>query len=110
MWQLKWWCEVLTGVRKKRQRPNGEEYVDSGPYSEEPSVQETMFALWLMCLEDDGCNRLQMQLSGVYEWVEGYICTQIYKVVNKGWPIATISNSCAMFVLWYLSSKGTWSF
>ncbi|KIK59368.1 hypothetical protein GYMLUDRAFT_678232 [Collybiopsis luxurians FD-317 M1] len=105
MWQLKWWCEVLAGVRKKRRRPDGEEYLDSGPYSEEPGVQETMYALWLMCLEDDGCNRLQMQLSGVYEWVEKYICKEMYRDVNKGWPIASISNNCAMFVFWYLSSK-----
>ncbi|KAF5345268.1 hypothetical protein D9757_014426 [Collybiopsis confluens] len=105
MWQLRRWCEILWGVRKKRRRPNGEEYLDSGQYSEEPGVQETMYALWLMCLEDDGCNRLQMQLAGVYEWVEGYVRTGMYSVVDKGWPTPSISNSCAMAVFWYLSSK-----
>ncbi|KAF5382292.1 hypothetical protein D9757_008500, partial [Collybiopsis confluens] len=58
-----------------------------------------------MCLEDDGCNRLQMQLAGVYEWVEGYVRTGMYSVVDKGWPTPSISNSCAMAVFWYLSSK-----
>ncbi|KIK59375.1 hypothetical protein GYMLUDRAFT_245443 [Collybiopsis luxurians FD-317 M1] len=106
--QLRSWCKVLRSVRRRRRRPAQEQYVDEvcdDIGMEEPDVQETMYTLWLMCLEDDGCNRLQMQISGVYEWVEGYILGEMYKVLNKGWPIANAANSCAMWVLWYLSSK-----
>ncbi|KAJ4481943.1 hypothetical protein J3R30DRAFT_3286192 [Lentinula aciculospora] len=103
-WQLRWWCEVLKGVRSRRRRSGSEAYMDDYD-AEEAGVQETMYALWIMCLEDDGCNRVQMQLAGVYEWVEGYIRTEMYKTVDKGWPLANAGNSCAMWVFWYLSSK-----
>ncbi|KAJ3806997.1 hypothetical protein F5876DRAFT_48969 [Lentinula aff. lateritia] len=103
-WQLRWWCEVLKGVRSRRRRLGSEPYVDNFN-AEEAGVQETMYALWIMCLEDDGCNRVQMQLAGVYEWVEGYIRTEMYKTLDKGWPLANAGNSCAMWVFWYLSSK-----
>jgi hypothetical protein len=64
-----------------------------------------MYALWIMCLEDDGCNRLQMQLAGVYEWVQGWIRNEMYRVLDKGWPLANAGNSCAMWVFWYLTTK-----
>ncbi|KAJ4467824.1 hypothetical protein J3R30DRAFT_3259259, partial [Lentinula aciculospora] len=103
-WQLRRWCEVLKGVRSRRRRLGSKAYLDE-PDLEEVGVQETMYALWIMCLEDDGRNRAQMQLAGVYEWVEGYIRTEMYKTVDKGWPLANAGNSCAMWVFWYLSSK-----
>ncbi|KAH7870954.1 uncharacterized protein C8R40DRAFT_1175185 [Lentinula edodes] len=103
-WQLRWWSEVLRGVRSRRRRLGSEPYMDISD-AEEAGVQETMYALWIMCLEDDGCNRVQMQLAGVYEWVEGYIRTEMYKTLDKGWPLANAGNSCAMWVFWYLSSK-----
>ncbi|KAJ3904439.1 hypothetical protein F5879DRAFT_801637 [Lentinula edodes] len=103
-WQLRWWSEVLRGVRSRRRRLGSEPYMDIFD-AEEAGVQETMYALWIMCLEDDGCNRVQMQLAGVYEWVEGYIRTEMYKTLDKGWPLANAGNSCAMWVFWYLSSK-----
>ncbi|KAJ3983586.1 hypothetical protein F5890DRAFT_1413391 [Lentinula detonsa] len=103
-WQLRRWCEVLKGVRSRRRRPVSQAYVDDVD-AEEAGVQETMYALWIMCLEDDGCNRAQMQLVGAYEWVEGYIRTEMYKNLDKGWPLGNAGNSCAMWVFWYLSSK-----
>ncbi|KAJ3877178.1 hypothetical protein F5051DRAFT_330348 [Lentinula edodes] len=103
-WQLRRWCEVLRSVRSRRRRLGSEPYVDNFD-AEEAGLQETMYALWIMCLEDDGCNRAQMQLAGVYEWVEGYIRTEMYKTLDKGWPLANAGNSCAMWVFWYLSSK-----
>ncbi|KAJ3863174.1 hypothetical protein EV359DRAFT_43646 [Lentinula novae-zelandiae] len=103
-WQLRWWCEVLKGVRSRRRRLGSEPYMDNFD-AEEAGLQETMYALWIMCLEDDGCNRVQMQLAGVYEWVEGYIRVEMYKTLDKGWPLANAGNSCAMWVFWYLSSK-----
>ncbi|KAJ3917484.1 hypothetical protein F5877DRAFT_44599 [Lentinula edodes] len=103
-WQLRRWCEVLRSVRSRRRRLGSDPYVDNFD-AEEAGLQETMYALWIMCLEDDGCNRAQMQLAGVYEWVEGYIRTEMYKTLDKGWPLANAGNSCAMWVFWYLSSK-----
>ncbi|KAE9399709.1 hypothetical protein BT96DRAFT_993751 [Gymnopus androsaceus JB14] len=103
-WQLRWWCEVLKGVRRRLRRPGGAAYQDD-PQAEEPEVEETMYALWLMCLEDDGCNRLQMQLAGVYEWVQGWIRNEMYRQLDKGWPIANAANTCAMWVFWYLTTK-----
>ncbi|KAJ3844549.1 hypothetical protein F5878DRAFT_525570 [Lentinula raphanica] len=102
--QLRWWLEVLKGVRNRRRRPGDEAYLDDID-AEEVGVSETMYALWIMCLEDNGCNRAQMQLAGVYEWVEGYIRTEMYKNLDKGWPLANAENSCAMWIFWYLSSK-----
>ncbi|KAJ4487154.1 hypothetical protein C8J55DRAFT_487309 [Lentinula edodes] len=100
-WQLHRYTQVLRDVWNRRTRPGSEAYVDDVDFD----VQGTMYVLWIMCLEDDGCNRAQMQLAGVYEWVEGYIRTEMYKNVEKGWPIANAGNSCAMWVLWHLTSK-----
>ncbi|KAJ3865095.1 hypothetical protein EV359DRAFT_39566, partial [Lentinula novae-zelandiae] len=99
-WQLRRYTQVLKDVWNRRKRPS-KAYVDDIDFD----VQGTMFVLWIMCLEDDGCNRAQMQLAGVYEWVEGYIRTEMYKNVEKGWPIANAGNSCAMWVFWHLTSK-----
>ncbi|KAJ3904290.1 hypothetical protein F5879DRAFT_802027 [Lentinula edodes] len=100
-WQLRRYTQVLRDVWNRRKRPGSEAYVDDVDFD----VQGTMYVLWIMCLEDDGCNRAQMQLAGVYEWVEGYIRTEMYKNVEKGWPIANAGNSCAMWVFWHLTSK-----
>ncbi|KAF9063613.1 hypothetical protein BDP27DRAFT_1426701 [Rhodocollybia butyracea] len=105
-WQLRWWSVVLRGV-ERRMRGAVPAYEDVLVDDEEdPGVQETMYALWLMCLEDDGCNRVQMQLAGVYEWVGGYV-----QLMGRNqdeladWPVANAGNSCAMWIFWYLSSK-----
>ncbi|KAF5372409.1 hypothetical protein D9757_011631 [Collybiopsis confluens] len=106
--QLQTYCKILRSVRRRRRRPAEEQYADQvcdDIGKEEPLVEEILFTLWLMCLEDDGCNRFQMQISGVYEWVEGYIQIEMYSVLSKGWPIPNAANSCAMFIFWYLSSK-----
>lgn len=105
-WQLRWWTEVLRGIRRRRTRPGAQAYHDD-PRTKDPGVQETMYALWIMCLEDDGCNRVQMQLTGAYEWVQGWIRNEMYTTVDKGWPIANAVNSCAMWVFWYLTTKGS---
>lgn len=103
-WQLRWWTEVLGGIRRRRMRLGAQVYRDD-PRTKDPDVQETMYVLWIMCLEDDGRNRVQMQLAGAYEWVQGWIRNEMYKAVDKGWPLANASNSCAMWVFWYLTTK-----
>ncbi|KAG7100278.1 hypothetical protein E1B28_002051 [Marasmius oreades] len=74
-------------------------------FDESQSVEEIMWVLWVMCLQDDGCNRVQMDGVGVYEWVEFFVRRKLYDGAIEGWPRDNAVNSCALHVLWYLTTK-----
>ncbi|KAG7085352.1 hypothetical protein E1B28_002918 [Marasmius oreades] len=74
-------------------------------FDELQSVEELMWVLWVMCLEDDGCNRIQMDGAGAYEWVEAFVRKRLYNGAVEGWPRDNAVNSCALHVLWYLTTK-----
>lgn len=70
------------------------------------TIEELMWVLWVMCLEDDGCNRIQMDSIGVYDWVEAFIQRRLYDGAIEGWPCDNAVNSCALHVFWFLTTKG----
>ncbi|KAL0576855.1 hypothetical protein V5O48_005120 [Marasmius crinis-equi] len=104
-WQLKWFTQVLSLVRRRSAALPDPNLAFGEHDPDEPSVSELLFALWIMCLEDDGCNRLQMERVGAYEWVMAFVHTQLYVETDVGWPLEDARNSCALWVLWYLTTK-----
>lgn len=104
-WQLRWFTKVLSLVRR-RSAALPDTFLAFGEQDpDEPSVPELLFALWIMCLDDDGCNRLQMENAGAYEWVSAFVHTHLYVEVDLGWPLQDARNSCALWVMWYLTTK-----
>ncbi|KAK7056671.1 hypothetical protein VNI00_002388 [Paramarasmius palmivorus] len=104
-WQLKWYCQILASIQRRSAALPDTQAAFGEHDPEEPSVTELLFGLWLMCLEDDGCNRLQMENAGVYAWVDAFVRTQLYVKASGGWPLQDTRNSCALWVLWYLTTK-----
>ncbi|KAI3603067.1 hypothetical protein WG66_014973 [Moniliophthora roreri] len=104
-WQLKWNCEILAQVQRRSAALPDEHAAFGEPNPDEPSITEIFLALWLMCLDDDGCNRLQMEKAGTYTWADAFVRTQLYVKASGGWPLQDARNSCALWVLWYLTTK-----
>ncbi|KAF9267563.1 hypothetical protein L218DRAFT_985042 [Marasmius fiardii PR-910] len=104
-WQLKWFTQVLSLVRRRSVALPDTMLAFGEQDPDEPSVSELLFALWIMCLDDDGCNRLQMEWAGAYEWVDAFVRTQMYVEADLGWPLQDARNSCALWVMWYLTTK-----
>ncbi|KAK7030845.1 hypothetical protein VNI00_013953 [Paramarasmius palmivorus] len=104
LFQLQLYTRVLKDVTKRAKTGN---VGDPAPNSEDHSVEDLMWILWAMCLEDDGCNRIQMNSAGVYHWVEAYVRQKLYagSEKNNGWPIDNAVNACSLHVLWYLTTK-----
>ncbi|KAK7464645.1 hypothetical protein VKT23_005852 [Stygiomarasmius scandens] len=99
-WQLKWYCDILRNIKLRLASSNP--YQESDP--EAPTLREVFFALWTMCTDDDGCNRMQLECANVYEWVQGFVRTQLYPDGPR-WPEDNASNSFAMWIMWYLTTK-----
>ncbi|KAG7088586.1 hypothetical protein E1B28_012563 [Marasmius oreades] len=104
-WQLKWFSQVLSHIRRRSAALPDYAYAFGEHDPDEPSVSELLFALWFLCLDDDGCNRLQMEHAGAYEWVTAFVHTQLYVKADLGWPLEDARNSCALWVMWYLTTK-----
>ncbi|ESK87556.1 hypothetical protein Moror_2005 [Moniliophthora roreri MCA 2997] len=104
LFQLQLYTRVLQDVRIRAQNGN---VGDPEPESEDMSIEDLMWALWMMCLEDDGCNRIQMDSVGAYRWVEQYVRQRLHlgSENTNGWPIDNAVNACALHVLWYLTTK-----
>ncbi|KAF5345544.1 hypothetical protein D9758_012023 [Tetrapyrgos nigripes] len=100
--QLRRSCEALREVKHRLLSPH--------PFAEESDrgllpLDDIFLTLWLMCIDDDGCNRMQMECASVYQWVERYVRTQLYAETEHGWPVDNPRNSCAMWIMWFLTSK-----
>ncbi|KAF5346336.1 hypothetical protein D9758_011503 [Tetrapyrgos nigripes] len=100
--QLRRSCEALREVKHRLLSPH--------PFAEQSDrrllpLDDIFLTLWFMCIDDDGCNRMQMECAGVYQWVERYVRTQLYAETEHGWPIDNPRNSCAMWIMWFLTSK-----
>ncbi|THV03830.1 hypothetical protein K435DRAFT_851434 [Dendrothele bispora CBS 962.96] len=100
-WQLKEYCSVLGNIKRRLLLPNLFDESDA----DEPTLRELFFALWTMCLDDDGCNRMQMECAGVYTWVECFVRNHLYVDADNGWPRDNACNSFAMWIMWFLSTK-----
>ncbi|KAL0066160.1 hypothetical protein AAF712_006785 [Marasmius tenuissimus] len=104
-WQLKWFTQVLFLVRRRSAALPNLQLAFGEQDPDEPSVSELLFALWIMCLEDDGCNRLQMESVGAYDWVKAFVHNQLYEKTEAGWPVEDAKNPLALWVMWYLTTK-----
>ncbi|KAK1215657.1 hypothetical protein PQX77_021721 [Marasmius sp. AFHP31] len=113
--QLKLYVRALRDVQQRAACLNNNETYNkaldepilSSPDDESQSIEELMWVLWVMCLEDDGINRLQLDLVGAYGWVEAYIHRRLNDGAeeNRGWPLDNAVNSCALHIFWYLTTK-----
>ncbi|KAJ8092008.1 hypothetical protein PM082_024244 [Marasmius tenuissimus] len=113
--QLKLYVRALRDVQHRAARLDDSETYNkaldepilSSPDDESQSIEELMWVLWVMCLEDDGINRLQLDFVGAYGWVEAYIHRRLNDGAeeNGGWPLDNAVNSCALHIFWYLTTK-----
>ncbi|KAF9255649.1 hypothetical protein L218DRAFT_1033105 [Marasmius fiardii PR-910] len=104
-WQLKSLTQILSLVRCRSAALLDMMLTFCEQDPDEPSVTELLFSLWIMCLDDNGCNRLQMEWAGAYEWVNAFVHTQMYAEADHGWPLQGARNSCALWVMWHLTTK-----
>ncbi|KAL0566822.1 hypothetical protein V5O48_015179 [Marasmius crinis-equi] len=102
LFQLQLYVRVLRDVQGRRMEGEGGMFEEQDV--ERHSVEELMWVLWVMCLEDDGRNRVQMDKVGVYEWVAMFVRTRLARD-EAGWPVDNALNSCALHVFWYLTTK-----
>ncbi|KAF9461899.1 hypothetical protein BDZ94DRAFT_1322969 [Collybia nuda] len=106
MEQLVHYCRTMQVLR------SGDVYVEPRPMyggdDDERSATDALFTAFMMMLEDDGKNARQLQ-----EWAcadafaERYLRRRLFedREENDGWPIESAPNSCALWLMWMLTTE-----
>ena len=94
-------CNVLKEIRRG-------DVIDS---EEDPLVEETLIAAYILMLHNDGKNYAQLERAGLHAYVDNFITTRLWdeSETNQGWPLHNIQNACALWLMWMTLTK-RWSF
>ncbi|KAF4604513.1 hypothetical protein EYR40_003287 [Pleurotus pulmonarius] len=70
-------------------------------------VAETFLQAYIMLVSNDGKNLAQLEHAGLYSLLRAYLKEYLYKeeLLDKGWPVESLENSCALWLLWMMTTK-----
>lgn len=105
--QLIHYCRTMQVLR------SGDIYVEPRPMSggddDERCATDALFTAFMMMLEDDGKNARQLQeWAGADVFAERFLRRRLYegRESNDGWPVESAPNSCALWLMWMLTTEG----
>lgn len=81
----------------------GDVYVDG----DESQLVEAFGVAYVMLLEDDGINVLQLKKAGLVGFVENWLEKRLCEG-EDGWPVDNETSALALNILWQLTDKGGW--
>ncbi|KAF9495584.1 hypothetical protein BDN71DRAFT_1447235 [Pleurotus eryngii] len=70
-------------------------------------VAETFLQAYIMLVSNDGKNLAQLEHAGLYSLLRAYLKKYLYKeeLLDKGWPVESLENSCALWLLWMMTTE-----
>ncbi|KZT07539.1 uncharacterized protein LAESUDRAFT_651186 [Laetiporus sulphureus 93-53] len=71
-------------------------------------LEEDLWAVWLMCLENDGKNELQLDWAGVDDFLVQFLRTRLWhaRETYDNWPAEFTINALAIWIYWYRLDEG----
>ena len=75
---------------------------------EEGVLEETMWNAYVMMLENDGKNVVQLvEWAGLDVWADKYVRVRLWEnVTETGWPVVNECNALALWLLWMSEDEG----
>ncbi|KAF4576325.1 hypothetical protein EYR36_001075 [Pleurotus pulmonarius] len=70
-------------------------------------IGETFLQAYVMLLSNDGKNFAQLEHAGLYSLLRAYLRKYLYReeLLDKGWPVESLENSCALWLLWMMTTE-----
>jgi len=72
-----------------------------------PELRDILITAYLMMLENEGNNRLQLSYAGITKWIEGYLFGKngaslaVQSLQAGSYPPSTRENTLAMWLFWF---------
>ncbi|KAK0184609.1 hypothetical protein F5146DRAFT_987828 [Armillaria mellea] len=101
--QLCWYRKTLQFILERRGLDGERELRNTY----DVDVSEVLWAVYVMCLDDDGYNLRQLAAVGTYEWIHDFVTLRLYDGASEtgGWPLDNCVNALALWIFWRLSTK-----
>ncbi|KAK0430892.1 hypothetical protein EV421DRAFT_1721055 [Armillaria borealis] len=101
--QLCWYRKTLQFILERRGL-DGERTLRN---TYDVDVSDVLWAVYFMCLDDDGYNLRQLTAVGAYEWIHDFVTLRLYDGASEtgGWPLDNCVNALALWIFWRLSTK-----
>jgi hypothetical protein len=64
-----------------------------------------LWQVFLLLMEDDGKNRLQLEWAGVYEFVHDFVMQHRWDGPS-GWPVDKPVHSLVLWIMWLMTDRG----
>jgi len=83
--------------------------LDDDVLGDDNDAGDAIFTAFMMMLEDDGRNYRQLvDWAHADAFAERYVRRRLYegRERNAGWPVESAENSCAMWLMWMLTTEG----
>lgn len=74
---------------------------------DEKQLVKAFGVAFVMLLEDDGTNALQLKDAGLIEFVEEWLEKRLCEG-EGGWPVDNEASALALNIFWQLTDKGVW--
>jgi hypothetical protein len=73
----------------------------------ETEDDDTLVAAYVLMLNNDGKNYAQLQHAGLDAYVDNFVRNRLWKGrdSNQGWPLDTLNNSVALWLMWMTLTK-----
>ncbi|KAF8799856.1 hypothetical protein BYT27DRAFT_6848701 [Phlegmacium glaucopus] len=73
----------------------------------ESVVDDTLWASYILMLNNDGKNYAQLQHAGLDAYVDKFVMTRLWegRESNQGWPLDSANNSLALWLMWMTLTK-----
>ena len=71
-------------------------------------INSVLLSALVMMFHDDGKNRAQLEFSGVVGFVDQFLRHRLHeeKETNDMWPLENVRNAAALWLSWFLTTKG----
>ncbi|KAF7440237.1 hypothetical protein PC9H_000581 [Pleurotus ostreatus] len=107
--QFEVWSRTVRSISEKD--VNEDEPGDHAPFTLLTTypwdIGETFLQAYVMLLSNDGKNIAQLEHAGLYLLLRAYLKKYLYKgeLLDKGWPVESLENSCALWLLWMMTTE-----
>ncbi|KAG5220382.1 hypothetical protein IMY05_C4608000200 [Salix suchowensis] len=109
--QFEVWSRTVRSISERDVNEDEHEPGDHAPFTLLTSypwdIGETFLQAYVMFLSNDGKNISQLEHAGLYSLLQAYLKKYLYKgeLLDKGWPVESLENSCALWLLWMMTTE-----
>lgn len=109
--QFEVWSRIVHSISERDANEDENESGDHAPFTLLTTypwdIGETFLQAYVMLLSNDGKNLAQLEHAGLYSLLRAYLKKYLYReeLLDKGWPVESLENSCALWLLWMMTTE-----